>query len=425
MPQDQNNTKKDINLLPEDLQKSIKPSVSLDIAPKKKERELEPMRKEEPMQRSTGSGGVFSKLFAKKQSAPEPEEKEEEKNIEFSKGAKPSFTVAVKDASDEKEEAEPPAAPPPPPPPAPDPAKKPPTEKPSAPISLKVEEPKPKPDPPPPEKKIEEKVADDKNITVTSKDDSDDQPDRSKLSLSSIKDFLEKEVEETSGDEVGVNLIPKELQSAEESKDVLKLVILFGLFSVAIVGAALVALTIFGATNKQYITNLQEEVAQYEQEIQASQSDITKLAEFTEQTQKVSEILNGREKWSLVFDFLEDETLPEVYYDSMSIGTNDTVTLDVYARSYFDLARQYRIFQEHESVSGLEMNAASLDTERWDLYINEVKSLIETAEIEGAASSSLYELLDPEISERYLTVNSTINFVFKIQEEESILDKYE
>ncbi len=84
---------------------------------------------------------------------------------------------------------------------------------------------------------------------------------------------------------------------------------------------------------------------------------------FKQKISELEKILAGREEWTLFFKFLEDNTVPNVYYDNLDINNNDgAVTLQAKATDIDSLAQQIVVFQEAEgvvktvTVSGLSFN---------------------------------------------------------------------
>lgn len=390
--------------------------------------------------------GFFTKT---KKTNPEPEQ-HDSKDVQFTKGAKSSVTIHVKDmavhAPDITPKQEPQVQTPPPkieiptkpdkvvlrkihePEPKPEPESKP-KETPRSDITIHVQDPKPKPEPTPtpkPESKPEPKPEPGQKPTP--------QPDRSSLNLSSIKEMMHHHDDadvkkaQTDADEheaFGVNLIPTELQSEVAFKKVLERIIFTAIVGLVLVIVAYVGLSIVGAKNQQKIADLEAETVAYEEQIKASSEVLAQLSTFTEQTQQVGEIIYGRERWTEVFAMLEAETLPEVYYKSIAIDKDDRVSLEVVAKSYFDLARQYKIFEQNKRVSDISFNTASMSTELLDEYVTSVKEQLEALQAAGESVTSTQQLLSRDRLSALLTVDTNISFNFSIQSASSTLDRYE
>ncbi len=251
------------------------------------------------------------------------------------------------------------------------------------------------------------------------------------LSLPSIRDLMDrdskKEDKETAKapDDFDVNLIPTELRAVESSAAAFKKIGLVGGISILAIVAILIGLSLFGANDESEIANIKQQVEEYEREIQEASDAIERLAIFTDQTKKVGEILQGREVWSALFDLLEEETLPEVYYTSVSVSSDDRVILQAIARSYHDMGRQYKIFNQNPNIIGLNMNSVSLDTALWEDYTNLAKLELERMEESGEVATTTQFSFDRETLKSLLTVESTISFQYIINPTSTILDKYE
>ncbi len=413
--QQNNDYNKDINLLTPDLKESTKSTVRIDDVTKTSKQDLlhgnDDITKTKKPENKSWLYKIFHHTEAD-QSKP-PASHKEDKRVKFKKGSKDRFDLSIQEKSKQYTPS----------------TKK----KKTITISQAMNKSDAKPDSSTFSVQNQSKHIDSKTNKTTKptipKQVSPAQAQKSKehdsANIPSIKDFIDndKDIDNKEQSSLDVNLIPAELRSAESSIKVIKKVGIAGGVSVLLIVIIFLGLSFVGSTNQQKIINLQQEVKLYEEGVQASQDTIEQLATFTEQTQKVGELLQGQERWSRLFDMLEQNTIDNVYYKSVNIASDDKVVLQVVARSYSDLARQYKIFDNNPDIKDLTMNSASLDISLWESYVNLSKQT--SAQSDADATSTQKFVFDQDKLKSLLTVDSVISFSFVINTTSTTLDIYE
>lgn len=401
---------KKINLLPEELQKEVKPSVSGNApqAPMSKPEAPAPkLRAPKPPKKKSA---WFKKLFQKSGQQPVlAPEKKDNAQVQFKASVKPTLDVAVNET--------PHTTPPPLPPKVSEPhipkqpkiaiPEKPDSDLANTPAEISKQE-LSKPTPPPkvskPEKKEQKKSKpEDKKSEKNAK--------HKHVSFSSIKDIIdsnEKEEEKGDSQAFGVDLIPSELRTAKKTRTALLKLVVAGIGSVIVVAGIYIFLSIQEQGREQEIAELEEQVTYFENEIVAASETLDQLSDFAEQTHLVSSLLQGQRRWTQLFTFLEENTIPEVYYRSVATTRENVVVLDTVARSYRDLARQYLIFESMEDVSELTLASASLDDSLWQAYLGYLEEQLELAEAGEEVEVNLD--FDFDRVTDFITVNTTITF---------------
>lgn len=452
-PEDNTNNDyaKDINLLSEDLQREVQPSVEVEHskAPRTKDRQYAQTQRQEPQKaqsktlsqpKGVSLSSFFKKLFSKRSPKPNPPEepKESKHELEFKPSAQPRLHVSVQDVASpqssrptlpEKETVNLEPQPTPPKSPTPGFGQMP---KPPSPQSASS-----KADTTSEDMSAIDLLADmdtysdatsqkSSTLSVDDKKNTKQQPEKEADSSSfrapfaSIKELIgndEDADEVVDADQAfDVNLIPSEIISAEAKHQALRQVIIVGVASVLFVGVVYVLVGFADFSGQGRIEEIRTKVAAIKEEIAKSQETINQLSGFTKQTQLVSTLLEGQKRWTKLFDMIERETIPEVYYTSVTVAENEKVTIQVVARTYNDLARQYLIFESVPGITDLEMSASNLDSSTWEKYLADLETeysqqllLYEEGEIDELPVFST-----PSYNEiqSYLVVNSSFSFTF-------------
>lgn len=411
--QQNNDYNKDINLLTPDLKESTKPTVRVDDVTKTPKQDL--LHENDDVVKTKRSESWLHKMLHHDEAdevKPSASQKKE-KQVEFKKGSKDSFNLNIKEKSKQYT-----------------PSTK---QKKTVTISQAVSKSDAKPDSSTSSVGNQSKHIDSKTNKTTkpttpkqvSPAQTQEPKKHDSTNIPSIKDFIDsdKKTDTKEKSSLDVNLIPAELRSAESSVKAIKKISIAGGISILLVVIVFLGLSFVGSANQQKIINLQQEVKLYEEGVQASQDTIEQLTIFTEQTQKVGELLQGQERWSRLFDMLEQDTIDDVYYKSVNIASDDKVVLQVVARSYYDLARQYKIFDNNPNIKDLTMNSASLDISLWESYVNLSKQNL--AQSDDDATSTQEFVFDKDKLKSLLTVESAISFDFVINATSTTLDTYE
>lgn len=242
------------------------------------------------------------------------------------------------------------------------------------------------------------------------------QPDKH-VSFSSLKELVENEPEPKT-EEFDVNLIPAELITADIKRNFIKKFIFAGIGSILIVAVFYTGASILGAKRQKDIGLVKQEVDKLNSELKQAQDTLNRLSDFTKQAGLVSEVLKGQKKWSQLFTLLEKETIPEVYYTSVSISPNDEVGLNLVAKSYHDLARQYIIFKSNPNIKEMSMGSASMDTEIWDEYLKELQLAAEKDKLDKEGEVSSFKMPTYSQVQNLITVDSNFKFIYKFSQEQ-------
>ena len=242
-------------------------------------------------------------------------------------------------------------------------------------------------------------------------------PDK-RASFSSLKELVENEPEPRT-EEFDVNLIPAELITADIKKNFIKKLVMAGVGSLLVVVIFYAGVSILGAKRQTEISTVKQEVEKLSGELDKAQDTLNRLSNFTKQASLVSEVLKGQKKWSQLFSLLEEETIPEVYYTSVSVSSNNEVGLSLVAKSYHDLARQYIIFQSNPHIKEISMGGANMNTEVWEEYLKELQLSAEREKLASEREEEVPEFKMPSFAQmqNLITVNSDFKFIYDFSQE--------
>lgn len=238
-------------------------------------------------------------------------------------------------------------------------------------------------------------------------------------SFTSIKEMVDRDYPDKDESEgFDVNLIPSELITADSQKNFIKKIIIAAAVSILAVVVLYLGISILGSNRQDEIQLMKNDVERLTADLEKAQDTLSQLSNFTKQVGLVGSIVSGQKKWSELFDLLEAETISEVYYTSVTISSNDQVSLEVTAKSYHDLARQYLIFQNNPKITNLYLGAATMDTQVWEDYLAELK--LQTEKQQAQSSRNLeeikFELPTYNQMQQLITIDSNISFVYQFED---------
>lgn len=155
-----------------------------------------------------------------------------------------------------------------------------------------------------------------------------------------------KKIEDTGGNGLEVNLLP-----AIEGERMVKKKRMRGISVGVIIEAALlivlgIGLLYWSNNTVDKANDLREEKDRLTLALRKSEADKANIAIFKKKLVDLEKILMGREQWSVFFKFLEDNTIPPVYYENLDFKDDGTVNLQAKAIDLTAVARQIVAFQD-------------------------------------------------------------------------------
>lgn len=136
------------------------------------------------------------------------------------------------------------------------------------------------------------------------------------------------------------------------------------LLMVLLFGVAFAVLKIYQLEQIKKYNQIANDLAAAEQEISLLQSSAAQAGKLTNRALALETVVNKHLYWTKFLDFLEHNTVKNVYYLNFVAGDNGEVLLLGHAPSYTDVAAQLMLFQTSEFLSGVEINTMNMIQDR-------------------------------------------------------------
>lgn len=81
-------------------------------------------------------------------------------------------------------------------------------------------------------------------------------------------------------------------------------------------------------------------------------------SKLREKIDVISALLESHISWKIFLKNLEEETIPEVTYNDMSVSTSGVLSISAVAKDYTSLARQMVVFQETDWIESIDITSA-------------------------------------------------------------------
>jgi hypothetical protein len=147
-----------------------------------------------------------------------------------------------------------------------------------------------------------------------------------------------------------VNLLPAESRATADGES-------YGVRLAIIAGASFLLIGVIYAVLSSMIVSNESKVAEIKRQAQNLASQIKdfrpRLAELQFAGQRVKiirQLVASRHNWLLLFGKLQELTLPNVSFGSMSVNNTGEIVLNAEAMSIGDLARQLKIFEDNAAL---------------------------------------------------------------------------
>jgi hypothetical protein len=201
-----------------------------------------------------------------------------------------------------------------------------------------------------------------------------------------------------SGDDFDVNLIPEGAHLAPLSKFTpgFILSLLAGLFLLAL---GFLAVNLYQQKINQQQGILSNKLAAGELQYQQLKVKETEIKQFIEQIAAVSAVLDRHVYWSNFFKELEQITLPEVYFSSITFSLDGYATLSSISDSYPSVARQWKVYENAVGDVLKEFAISGLNGEQNSGKISFTTSLLLKPEVYFTHLPIVEELPAPQVEE--------------------------
>lgn len=170
-------------------------------------------------------------------------------------------------------------------------------------------------------------------------------------------------------DAFSVNLLTEDLVSNFDARKQLLKLGLLGLGAVALVGAAIGALTLYGRTIHRDIDQTKADLASVQMNIKELDPQRQQIDYTVKKVQSIKGLIDQHIHWTNFFRHIEKYTLPEVTYGASFTGDlHGSFILSARTNSFENVARQYLVFQQavknHDFISAFTITGASRQTNK-------------------------------------------------------------
>lgn len=179
-----------------------------------------------------------------------------------------------------------------------------------------------------------------------------------------INDLREKDINKIKNGEISshfldVNLIPDKLLAELKPGTKIRSLIIIAIIALAFVLLVYAGMLWyqFHLVNKALAT--QEEIKKIEQEINSYKPWQEQALAFNQKVEDITKVLDKHIYWTNFFSLLEQNTLPDVYYQNLSGDISGTFTLSAVAPSYEHVSQQIAVFNQADFVSQVSATTAS------------------------------------------------------------------
>lgn len=157
-----------------------------------------------------------------------------------------------------------------------------------------------------------------------------------------------------------VNLIPKEFGQKERPKHAFIELIWYGLTAALMVGAVYGGLQWWEFNLTQRSSDLQQQVALLDGQIAGYAAERQTANELQTQLQGLSTVITQHVTYDQFFSFLEQNTLPSVYYKSINIDSRTgKVTASAVTADFEQLRAQEAVFLDNPMVKDVSITSAT------------------------------------------------------------------
>ncbi|MBI5733331.1 MAG: hypothetical protein HY973_00075 [Candidatus Kerfeldbacteria bacterium] len=162
-------------------------------------------------------------------------------------------------------------------------------------------------------------------------------------------------IETSAFEQLDVNLIPlgQRLQHTGPSK---RFVLAFWLVALVLVGVGYGGLVFYRQQKTSNYQNQQADLVQLQQTLENLRGQSEDVLAISVKLQTVARLLADKITWQPVFNFLEKNTVPTLYYTSLAADTSGKITLNGQGPNYTEVMRQMRAFEQAPEVSQVEVN---------------------------------------------------------------------
>lgn len=156
-----------------------------------------------------------------------------------------------------------------------------------------------------------------------------------------------------------VNLVPDDLMDELNPKKKILLIVYFTIIFCLIVALMYTAIYIYKRTIINRVTDLNIQIEEVNKEISKISTVKKEVEQINNAINDVDSILDTHVYWSQFFEFLEENTISDVYYTSFNGTISGNIVLNAIGRNFKNVSQQIEVFkQADEYVKDVQVDSA-------------------------------------------------------------------
>ncbi len=164
------------------------------------------------------------------------------------------------------------------------------------------------------------------------------------------------------GFQYDINLIREEFVPVINVKKMLATLLLASLLAILVIVFIYFVVDFIKLSRAKKVKELQAELKRQEQLLVERQDDLAKIQSYYDTYKKIKFLLDKHLYWTNLLDFIENNTISTVYYESIRASRSGLIDLAAKAKDYGSVWRQYEIFKNSPVVAKIEIKGATLDS---------------------------------------------------------------
>ncbi|MDP2736625.1 MAG: hypothetical protein Q8O59_02440 [bacterium] len=132
------------------------------------------------------------------------------------------------------------------------------------------------------------------------------------------------------------------------------------LMPIFVVGAVYYGLAFYQKSNQAKNLAQAQKFAELEQSITKEEAGLKEISDFEAQLKIVSKVFEQHLYWTNFFNFLEDNTIKDVYFINFDGDTSGNYIMDALAASYSSISEQVNVFKNNKKITAAEAEGGDL-----------------------------------------------------------------
>lgn len=160
---------------------------------------------------------------------------------------------------------------------------------------------------------------------------------------------------------VRVSFLPEEpVQKSTSGTRLQRWALIFLLAEIVVLGGLTLILRMPALSAKKEIVRLTQQLAQNETQLKSSEGGSADLVRLTVGLREGKRLLDRHKAWEKLFRALEENTLPEIAYQSIAVDAKGVAVLSAKSKTWHVLGDQLRLWRSSPAVKSVQISGASL-----------------------------------------------------------------